>query len=44
MKLFEKPWLEIISINSNDIVTTSPTDVITGEPGDNTEEITDLDE
>lgn len=31
MKLFEKPWLEIININLNDIVVTSPDDTNVGE-------------
>lgn len=37
MKLFEKPWLEIIDINLNDIVATSPNDMGT-TPSD--EEVT----
>ena len=40
MKLFEKPWLEILKLDSNNIVATSITDDInaggtTEEDGDN---------
>lgn len=44
MKLFEKPWFEIIDIKVNDIITESPTDVIGGDYGDGNGEITDNDE
>lgn len=38
MKLFEKPWLEIIDINLNDIVATSGTDIMDAITSD--EEVT----